>query len=110
MKSTALWALIVLNAVLLGSFVWRLLPENTAMAQRAGVAAPPGGRADYLAIPANFNGISSGLLVIVDQTNGQLSAATYDEGNRQVQMMPKIDLKQVFGGGATTPARGARRG
>lgn len=108
MRSTAVWALIVLNVVLLGSFVWRLLPENTAFAQRAGAA--PAGRGDYLIIPANFNGISSGILVIVDQTNGSLSGATYDEGNRNVQMMPKVDLKQVFGGG-TTPARGgARRG
>lgn len=107
MKSTAVWALIALNAVLLGSFVCRLLPENTAIAQRAAVPQ----RGDYLIIPANFNGVSSGILVIVDQTNSQLSAATFDEGNNKVEMMPKIDLKQVFSSGPVTPAnRGARRG
>src|SRR5262245_33518702 len=103
MKSTAFWALIVLNTVLLGSFVMRLVPENTAMAQRAGVPAPGARGGDYLIIPANFNGVSSGLLVIVDQTNAQLSAATFDEANRTVEMMPKVDLRTVFGGGAATP-------
>lgn len=105
MKSTATWALIVLNAVLLAAFVWRLMPENTAQAQRAAGAA----RGDYLVIPAEFNGVSSGILVILDQTNGQLSAATYNESNNVVEMMPKIDLKQVFTG-AAIPARGGRRG
>lgn len=107
MKSTAVWALIVLNAVLLGSFVWRLLPENAAIAQRA--PAVPATRGDYLIVPANFNGVSSGILVIVDQANAQLSAATFDEANNTVEMMAKIDLRTIFTGQAA-PTRGARRG
>jgi hypothetical protein len=107
MKSTATWALIVLNVVLLVAFVWRFIPENAAHAQQRAGAAPT--RGDYLVVPAEFNGISSGILVILDQTNAQLSAATYNEAGNTVEMMPKIDLKQVFTGGAA-PARGGRRG
>ena len=108
MKSTTVWGLIILNVVLLAAFVWRLVPENSAIAQRAGGVAP---RGDYLVIPTEVNGLSSGILVVLDQTNGQLSAVVYDESNNNVEMMPKVDLRQVFGGPAqVAPQRGARRG
>lgn len=105
MKSTVVWTLIALNVALLASFVWRLLPENTAQAQRAAVTT----RGDYLLIPAEFNGVSSGIIVILDQANAQISAATYNESNNTVEMMPKIDLRAVFTPGGA-PARGGRRG
>jgi hypothetical protein len=103
-SSTALWALILLNAALLLSFVWRLMPENAAMAQRATVPPRPG---DYIMVPANVTGANAGIIVVVDQTNAQLSAFSYDDANKQLSMMQKVDLRQVFSGQATP---GARRG
>jgi len=101
MKSTALWALIILNAVLLASFVWRLVPEQTAVAQQAVRRT-----ADYIMIPAEVNGASQGILIVVDQTNSLLSAKSYDESNHQFANMAKIDLRRIFGGaGGATPAR-----
>ena len=38
MKSTVLWSLIVVNAVLLTALLGRLMKDNTAMAQQAPVA------------------------------------------------------------------------
>ncbi|HVT90562.1 MAG TPA: hypothetical protein VHD56_17030 [Tepidisphaeraceae bacterium] len=105
MKSTVLWALVVVNAVLLGSFLWRVLPENRASAQR-GPAIRSG---DYLMIPAEINGGSSGIIVLVDQIGGQLSAISYDDANQKIENMTKIDLRAVFQPQAVVPARGAAR-
>jgi hypothetical protein len=106
MKSTVFWALIVLNAVLLVSFVWRVMPENTAVAQQRG-AVTPTRSSDYLIIPAEISGGSNGVLVVLDQTNAQLSAAGWDDSNRRTDFMGKVDLRRAFQGGAA-PARGAR--
>jgi hypothetical protein len=110
MKSTALWALIILNAVLLISFVSRLTPGNTALAQRAPAGAPGVARpGDYIMIPANVTGANAGIIVVVDQTAGQLSAFSFDDANRTLSMMQKIDLRRVFQGGATPARRGGTR-
>jgi hypothetical protein len=106
MKSTVLWALIILNAALLVSFVWRVMPENAAVAQQRGAAAPA--RAgDYLIIPAEISGGSNGVLVVLDQTNGQLSAAAWDDANRRPDFMGKVDLRRAMQG-AAAPARAGR--
>lgn len=108
MKSTAVWALIMLNAALLVSFVWRILPENQTMAQRA---VAPSRAGDYLLIPTEVNGVSTGILVVLDQTNAQLSAVTFDESNNTVEMMSKVDLRSIFQPAGAPPARNpARRG
>ena len=99
MKSTALWALIILNAVLLAAFVGRVIGENTAVAQNNRGGAAPAAAArpgDYIMAPADINGSSSGIVVVVDQTNGQLSAISYDEANRKFDSMNKIDLAATF--------------
>jgi hypothetical protein len=107
MKSNALWALIALNAVLLASFVWRVLPDNSAVAQQAGAARRVG---DYLVLPAQVNGSSSGIVIVLDQTNGQLSALSFDESTNRFDSMPKIDLKRVFSAPVQAPRGGARPG
>ena len=109
MKSTVLWSLIVLNAVLLTSFVWRLMPENRAMGQRAPMVAPLVPRTgDYLMLPTEVNGAPSGVVVILDQTNALLSAMSYDETNQKIETMSKVDLRTVFQPAMPAPARGAR--
>ena len=100
MKSTAIWTLAVLNVALLLSFLWRVMPTNSAIAQQA--VRRPG---DYLLIPATVSGASTGIVVAVDQTNGLLSAVTFDESTGKTESMQKLDLKQIF---QQTPAsRGA---
>jgi hypothetical protein len=92
MKSTVLWALIALNAVLLMSFIGRLMPGHAAIAQPVRIAGP----GDYLMIPMDVTGITSGIVAVVDQTNGLLGAITYDDSNQKFDYMPPMDLKQVF--------------
>ena len=110
MKSTVLWALILLNAVLLMSFLARVTHQNSAMAQPAGrgnaPATPPARPGDYAMIPAEVNGASNGIVVIVDQTNGLLSAISYDDANKRMDTMAKIDLQQVFQRGAASGRHG----
>jgi hypothetical protein len=106
MKSTALWALIALNAVLLVSFVWRIVPDNSAQAQQAQMGA--GRIGDYLVLPTSVNGSSSGIIVVLDQTNGVMSALSYDESMNRFDSMPKIDLKRVFMAPVQSPRAGAR--
>jgi len=99
MKSTVLWALIIVNAVLLVSFLARVTHQTSALAQpanRTGTVAAPARPGDYVMVPAQFNGASNGIVVIVDQTNHQLSAISYDDANKRMDTMNKIDLEQIF--------------
>lgn len=93
MKTTVLWALVVINALLLASLIGRFANGNAAMAQPARAAARPG---DYLMIPGDVVGTSAGLVFIVDMTNGRLSAMTFDESRRRIDSMQSIDLARVF--------------
>ncbi len=106
MKSTVLWALVLLNAILLVTFLGRVTRDNAALAQPArATSARPG---DYLMVPADVVGASNGIVVIVDQTNGQLSAMSYDENSRRLVNMAKIDLAQVFQRGTGGRNQGGR--
>jgi hypothetical protein len=91
MKSTVFWTLIVVNVVLLLSFIGRVMHENSAMAQNA--RTRPG---DYLMIPAEIQGSTNGIVVVLDQTDGTLSAISYDDSNNRFDMMPKMDLAKVL--------------
>ena len=89
MKSRILWALVGLNVFLAVVFVARVTGEKPAMAQ---------GRrpADYLLIPGEVTTGNAEAVYIIDTTNGQLGAVSYDDGNRTIQVMTPIDLGQVF--------------
>lgn len=89
MKTTLLYALATLNALLLCTFVARLLPDNAANAQ----VRRPG---DYLLIPGEVSGASAGLVYVLDQTNQSLGAFAFDENARAMTAMPPIDLTRVF--------------
>src|SRR5690242_9338452 len=94
-KSTVFWTLLVLNLALLLSFVGRIMHQSTAMAQNAAAARTRPG--DYLMIPAEIQGSTNGIVVVLDQTEGVLSAVSYDDSNNRFDAMPKIDLARVFG-------------
>ncbi len=93
MKSTVLWALVGLNAVMLFLFAGSFNRLSTAQAQ---VHRP----ADYLLIPGEISGGSTGLVYIIDSTNGRLGAMAYDESSRVLQIMPEIDLNRVYSAAA----------
>ncbi|GIW75620.1 MAG: hypothetical protein KatS3mg104_0683 [Phycisphaerae bacterium] len=92
MKTFAIWALVVLNAVLLGGVIYKYLPENYAQAQARG---RPG---DYLMIPVDFAGARSGVVVIVDSATNELSALMVDENRSVLAAQPPIRLQDVFEG------------
>jgi hypothetical protein len=89
MKSTVLWGLIGLNAILLFMFAggFNRLPTAHAQFRRP---------AEYVLIPGRVNGASTSLVYIIDATNGKLGAMGYDDSSRTLQTMPSIDLNRVF--------------
>ena len=98
MKQRILWALVALNVFLAVVFVARATGEKPAMAQvrRAG---------DYLMIPGEVTVGNMDAVYIIDITNGELGAMTYDDGNKRIDFMVPINLNQVFNAGANRPVR-----
>jgi hypothetical protein len=88
MKSI-LWALVGLNVLLLVVFIARATGNNEAQAQ----AGRPG---DYMLIPAEVTGGTSGVVYILDMSNGLLGAMVYDESRKDIGTMQTIDLSRVF--------------
>jgi len=101
MKSTFLWALIVLNAVLLCALVAPHVRSNSAMAAQN--ARRPG---EYIMIPGEVTGGSAGVVYMLDTTNGELSAYTLQQGNDRLVSMPKINLTEIFARGAKAAGGG----
>ena len=93
MKSALLWALGALNVLLAIVLINKYTPEQKAMAQ---LTRP----SDYIMAPAQITGISSGVVIIIDTSKGELSAMSYNDPQNVLEPMPKIDLNQVFKAGA----------
>ena len=91
-KRTMLWMLAALNAVLATALVFKLGGEPTAQAQARA-------RGDYVMVPGLVNGVSNGVVYVVDTRNGLLSAFTFDHNTKEMQAMPPIDLNRVLGAG-----------
>ena len=89
MKSTVLWGLVGLNAVLLFLFAGQFNHLSPAQAQ---LHRP----ADYLLIPGEVTGGSTALVYVIDSTNGQLGAISYDDSSKTLQTMPEIDLNRIY--------------
>jgi hypothetical protein len=99
MKTVALWALIAMNIVLLGSFVSKMTKSNTAQAQ----VNRPG---DYLMIPGSVIGGVNDVVYVLDETSHQLSAMSYDDASKQlVSMKPPRDLDRDFDNSGTNRGR-----
>jgi phage-related tail fiber protein len=114
MKTKVLWALIALNLTLFIALLGRAGSDNAAIAQ----ARRP---SNYLMIPADITGGSSGVVYLLDTTTGVLGGMSYDDAGKQLSSMPPLDLNRVFeagagigtgrrGGGATGAAGGRPRG
>lgn len=92
MKSTVLWALVALNALLLTTFVLQYAKPNQAMAQNA----RPG---DYLMLPGEIIGGNSAVVYIIDSSNQQLGGLSIDQGGKLRAIKP-YDLARAFDPGA----------
>jgi hypothetical protein len=97
MKSTVLWALLGLNAVLLFMFAGQVTHVKSANAQLHR------GPDDYLLIPGDVNGQTTAMVYVIDTTHGRLGAIAYNDTNRSIDLMPPIDLNTIYSTAA--PAR-----
>jgi hypothetical protein len=78
-KSLALWALVALNVIVVLVLVGRYTPENRAHAV--------GGRinpSDILAVPGTLPGYPNGVVFLVDNNSGLLTAVSYNSTNNTV--------------------------
>ena len=101
MKSSVLWGLIGLNAVLL--FVFIAAPWRTSTAQ-AQVSRP----SDYLLIPGEVPGGNSEVVYVIDTTNGKLMGLSYDNSTQTIQTLPALNLNNVFSGTRAPNGQGPR--
>lgn len=91
-RSTVLWALVVLNALLLVGLTWKLGFENTANAQ-------PRGRGDYVMIPGQIVNTQNGAVYMLDTRDGILSGFILDPQRGVLLPMAPIPLPRVLQAG-----------
>jgi hypothetical protein len=91
-KRVVLCSLVVLNLVLLASFIGRMSKPNIAAAQVGN-----GRLGDYIMIPGSVTGGVNDVVYVLDQTSHQLSAMSYDDSSHTVvSMKPPRDLDRDF--------------
>jgi|GEM_PF-2858007 len=90
-RSRILWMMVVLNAALAVGVGWKFWGNNPAHAQ---VAA----RGDIAMAPARLTGSSNGVVWVLETRRGLLGGFVFD-GRRDLQPLPPLDLRLVFGGG-----------
>ncbi len=91
MKTVTFWTLVLVNVVLLASFVSRMTKPNIAAAQ-AGAR-----QGDYIMIPGSVLGGVNDVVYVLDQTNHQLGGMSYDpSSNKLVPLGPARDLDHDF--------------
>jgi hypothetical protein len=88
MKSTLIWGLIFLNVLLLLGLALRLTSQQA-------VAQVPR-TSDYMMIPGDIVGVSSGAVYIVDTNQGRLTAVSFDDTQNRISVMPPLDLNGLF--------------
>jgi hypothetical protein len=99
MKSSVLWALVGLNAVLLFLFIGHFNRPSSADAQNRRPS-------DYLLIPGAVNGGTSPELVyVIDITTGKLGGLAYDDSSHTISAMASINLNTIFS--SVAPGTGA---
>jgi hypothetical protein len=88
-KSTALWALIALNLLLVGVLVMRHGPENRAQAAQVNAG-------DILAVPGHLSGFPNGVVFLLDNNSGSLTAISFDEPTNSMTWLPQpIDIRRL---------------
>ena len=84
-QTTSRKGLIALNALLLVAFAAvSFVPESIAQTPRSG---------HYIAIPAKVNGVTSGVVYIVDTAQQELVAVTWDHNNNRISTLGYRNIK-----------------
>lgn len=95
MKSIMVWILAVANVFLLAALVGRFTHGDSANAQVAQRRV-----SDYLMMPMELSAGQTGIVCIIDENSGQMSAVAYN-GRNGLDVMPPLDLH----GRAMVPVR-----
>ena len=90
MKSVITWFLVAANVLLLANLIGHFTRGNIAQAQMQ----PMPRVSDYMMIPSELNNGQSGLVCIIDENAGQMSAVAYN-GRGGLDSMPPIDLRRL---------------
>lgn len=90
MKSRITWCLIGINIALLAMFVVPRIKPNTAVAQRNERPA------DYILIPGTISGVERGIVYVIDSSNGQMSALSFNDATGKIDVMVPKDLQRIF--------------
>lgn len=91
MKSKAIWALAVVNVLLLASLCLRsLTPSASAQAVRP---------SDYIMIPAEVVGGNNAVIFMIDTRAGMLNARSMDtQGRNLIDLGAPIELGRMLNG------------
>ena len=91
MKSKAIWALAVVNVLLLASLCLRsLTPSASAQAARS---------SDYIMIPADVVGGNNAVIFMIDTRAGMLNARSMDlQGRNLIDLGAPIELGRMLNG------------
>lgn len=103
MKNKIVWTLVALNILLAATLVVRVAKPNNAMAQQGGRPS------DYSMIPGEVIGGTSGVVYIVDESNGRLSAMSFNDANKTLDVMPPIELSQIYAAAGMTNEKTPKR-
>jgi hypothetical protein len=90
-RTLVLWALAVVNLVLLAVVIGRYTRPNAAMAQAAQL--PPG---DYIEAPGIMNGQSDGVVFVLDTRNVLLTVMEYSTSAKQFSNTAAIDVGRIL--------------
>lgn len=90
MRGKLFWILVGVNAALGLTFLLNLVQPNLATAQ----ARRP---SEYMMIPGEVAGGVTGIVYIVDMTNGALGALAYNDSQGRIDAMPPQDLNRALG-------------
>ena len=84
-KTTPRGGLIALNLLLLAIFAAvSFVPETIAQTPKSG---------NYISVPAKSNGITSGIVYILDTDNQELAAVTWDHNNNRIATLGYRNIK-----------------
>jgi hypothetical protein len=88
-KSAVLCALVALNVLLVAILVTRHMPENRAMAAQVNAG-------DILAVPGHLNGFPNGVVFLLDNTSGSLTAISFDQPTNSMTWLPQpVDIRRL---------------
>lgn len=84
-NTTSRGGLIALNLLLLAIFAAvSFVPETIAQTPKSG---------NYISVPAKANGITSGIVYILDTDNQELAAVTWDHNNNRIATLGYRNIK-----------------